>query len=337
MCGRFIFALTSLALVTYLCSPTESWGQFKMGGGGGSMGFMFRDPGSSFNFMAKGRNFFLISETRGLRDPLTQFAQERGITNGQINREQFMVFSEMMKAKYGMGSGGPGGGPGGFKPFPPPSSGASQPMGTTSPVAAPAGPNPADALNQFAESEFKRRDKNGDGFLNMDEMSDGLKAELGRWDASRDNLINMEEYKAYFVARFQAGRRGGDNDGPAADPVAIIIEEEELDRRPTVFRAGKLPKELPAWFQELDADKDGQVSLYEWRKGSKKFDEFPGWDRNNDGFLTAEETLFKQRQTQTASAQIDAAGPAANRPPTPADDGKKGRFNGFKFQFKRPQ
>jgi Ca2+-binding EF-hand superfamily protein len=54
---------------------------------------------------------------------------------------------------------------------------------------------------------------------------------------------------------------------------------------------GGLPTNLPAWFKELDKDKDGQISLYEWRKGGKTGEEFRKYDLNEDGFVTPEEVL----------------------------------------------
>jgi hypothetical protein len=68
-------------------------------------------------------------------------------------------------------------------------------------------------------------------------------------------------------------------------------QKEEVTRRPTVYRAGKLPKELPSWFQKLDLDGDGQVSLYEWKRAGRAVKEFVEMDQNGDGFLTAEEVL----------------------------------------------
>src|SRR5262249_29122254 len=70
----------------------------------------------------------------------------------------------------------------------------------------------------------------------------------------------------------------------------------------------KLPKELPNWFKQLDANRDGQVALYEWYKGGKDIDEFREWDRNDDGFITAEEALYKQRLVQIASAASTSDG-----------------------------
>src|SRR5947207_2826968 len=51
--------------------------------------------------------------------------------------------------------------------------------------------DPYEMMNRMADDEFRRRDINGDGFLNLDEMPDGIKNELARWDINRDGLIDM--------------------------------------------------------------------------------------------------------------------------------------------------
>jgi len=153
-------------------------------------------------------------------------------------------------------------------------------------------------MNQMIEADFNMRDRNGDGFLNQDEMPAQLRAELGKWDTNRDNLISLDEYKYFYTT---TRMQGGGGRGQADSVATIIIEEEDLDTRPDVWRAGKLPKELPTWFKELDTDRDGQVALYEWRRGGMDIDEFGDWDRNNDGYITPEEALYKQRLIQIAS------------------------------------
>jgi hypothetical protein len=98
-----------------------------------------------------------------------------------------------------------------------------------------------------------------------------------------------------------------------------IIEMEDLDTRPAVPRAGKLPKGLPDWFKKLDVNKDGQVALYEWHRGGRDIEEFREWDRNDDGFITAEEALYKQRLVQIASARSESD----------SDDGPAPAMKGF--------
>ena len=75
------------------------------------------------------------------------------------------------------------------------------------------------------------------------------------------------------------------------------------EQRPVVLRYGKMPKELPSWFNELDTDKDGQVGMYEWRSDSRVVSEFMAMDLNGDGLLTAEEYLrFKNPVSNTATS-----------------------------------
>jgi hypothetical protein len=82
---------------------------------------------------------------------------------------------------------------------------------------------------------------------------------------------------------------------PTVSAKITVRDEMDLDARPLVYRPGKLPNELPAWFTDLDTNNDGQISLPEWRKAGKSIAEFQQWDRNNDGFITPSEALAKQR------------------------------------------
>jgi hypothetical protein len=165
------------------------------------------------------------------------------------------------------------------------------------------------------EGLFRQLDQNGDGVLNTDEMPEGLKAEREKWDANHDGVIDLMEFQAYFQSRVQrallenqnnpTNGRGGQG---SPDP------QEEKYSPPVVYHAGKLPKGLPSWFQQLDADNDGQVGLYEWKLSGRPIEEFLAMDRNDDGFLTAEEVLRYVAHAQDrserglgAQASLDAS------------------------------
>jgi Ca2+-binding EF-hand superfamily protein len=59
---------------------------------------------------------------------------------------------------------------------------------------------------------------------------------------------------------------------------------------------GTLPEGLPPWFKEVDTDQDGQISLREWLDAGKPLDEFRDYDLNEDGFITAQEVLRKEKK-----------------------------------------
>jgi hypothetical protein len=189
-------------------------------------------------------------------------------------------------------------------------------------------PKTVDVLRQRAEPDFNLRDRNGDGFLNQDEMPDELKAELSKWDTNRDNLIDIDEYKYYFGA--QRERRRQDRNQPSTPSANVIIrEEDDLDARPTVLRVGKLHdvKELPGWFFTLDTDKDGQVALWEWRRAGKDLDEFRAWDRNDDGYITPEEAIYRQHVSPpVAVIQAPAARSDAGAAPSDIASGPPRNF-----------
>lgn len=317
MRNAILSGLAVFALVTLVFSP--AWGQFPPGGrtggfGGGGMPFGGgnSDPNRIFDFLAKGRPYFLLTETQRLREPLTQYLKERGVSNGQVTRELFAQFNEQqMKA---MSGGGVPFRPGGF----PAAGGFTVPGGgmfSASPSGLTPGFDPGrdrrgggqfDSMTRWADDEFNRRDSNGDAVLNLDEMPDAIKNDLVRWDSNHDNLLDRDEYRGFFLARLQGG---GDGRRGMANPVTIILEEE-FDKRPTVLRAGKLPKDLK-WFEDLDLDSDGQVAMWEWRKAGKNMDDYANHDRNEDGFITPEEALrmtVARAQTNDEDGDGDRAG-----------------------------
>ncbi|MCI0681565.1 MAG: hypothetical protein L0Y71_05640 [Gemmataceae bacterium] len=275
--------------------PFGGGGQFGGGGGRSPFGGGGSDPNRIFDMLARGRPYFLVTETQRLRDPLTQYLRERGITNGQVTRELFAQYNEQQMKALSGGTARPGGfsTPGGFMV-----PGGFQAPGNLMAIPSASGPGgdrdrdrdrrgsgSYSSMTRWADDEFNRRDANGDDVLNTDEMPDAIKNDLVRWDANHDNLIDRDEHRGYFVARLQ----NGDGRGGLANPVTIIIQEE-FDSRPTVLRAGKLPKELK-WFEQLDTDGDGQVAMFEWRKAGKSMDDYATLDRNEDGFITPEEAL----------------------------------------------
>jgi len=265
------------------------FGGGRFGGGGGQF-----DPGAIFDRMSGGKDVLVRTD---ITNPWQQqsfdaIARSLGITNGQLTRQQYIDGSQQLRQQWAGGGGGQRGGRG------------------------QAGGGPGGNPDALAETMFKRLDKNGDGFLSYDEMTDELKAERDKWDTDKNGLIDLNEYKAYFRARMQQIRTdngwgqnqgGGGGNDQLLPPQLMPAEEEEVPKR-VVYRAGKLPAGLPAWFQQLDTDKDGQIGLYEWKASGRPLADFFAMDANGDGFLTVEEVLSYEKKNNGGGAQVAANG-----------------------------
>jgi hypothetical protein len=242
------------------------------------------DPDSIFNMMAKGSDSIIIANSGMLQPQLQNWAWQNGNTSGVISREEFSTFmmNQMKGAGFtGFGAGGKMGG-GNFD------------------------------ADQAATQRFLKLDKDGNGYLTEDQIPATIKATWRQYDFNKNGVLDLDEYKVLF-----ADMVGGGNGGKAGlGALGAVIEEEEWDKRPTVFRAGKIPKGLlPDWFEYCDKDGDGQVGLYEWRKNSgKSIAEFQIMDRNGDGLLTAEEVLaYMKAQMGISGSLADGTMMAMNK------------------------
>jgi hypothetical protein len=242
-----------------------------------------------------------------------RMVQRLGVTNGQLTREQVV---NMMRQQQGQGGQTA---PGGMPASTGDAQGGAQ-GGGRGRWGSPEG------IASMAESRFRQLDTNQDGFLNNDEMPEELQAERDKWDTDKNGLIDLTEYRAYFQARVQqfmvdrnaAGRQGwqgwqGGWQGPWGAPNALPepAPAEPEERKPVVYRTGKLPKELPAWFQDADEDKDAQIGLYEWKAKGWPIQKFLEMDRNGDGFLTVTEVLryeAEQKKTSNGTGNDDSRG-----------------------------
>lgn len=262
------------------------------------------DHGQWFDQLSRGRPVwkrYKITNPR-MERLFDKMASQLGVTDGEITRQQFIQAAPQVMAQWrggraqgGLSSVGSSGSP-------------------TSPTPTPGGPstgtNP-DKQNARVEGLFRWLDRNGDGVLSSDEMPETLRGEFDKWDTNKDGFIDLSEFKAYSQARLEQRRTDWAALHPGSPPsdnrpgAATASPQQPEGNKPVVYRAGKLPKELPAWFEELDTDHDGQVGLYEWKASGRPISEFLAMDRNNDGFLTVAEVL-------KASATANQAAPAGS-------------------------
>jgi EF hand len=148
--------------------------------------------------------------------------------------------------------------------------------------------------NEDADKAFRVLDKDGNGELEGDEMTAPLKEEKVKTDADSNGRISKTEYRDYFRRKVTVkadailAKSGDQGRGPNGKPGAAN---------------GKGANGLPDWFTALDLDKDGQISLYEWRKGGKDMAAYTAMDLNGDGLLTRDEYLRYVRMKQIDDAQ----------------------------------
>ncbi len=272
-----------LGLMLVLLGPSRGISQFPGGSGGSGRG-LFGDPAAFFDKMSGGKDV-VTKDT--LANPFFAkifdgLAEKMGVTNGVITRDQYLAFVQQQGAGAKTG-GAPGATPGAAPDGGPGRGGFRGGMG-----------GGAAELEAMAESWFRRLDSRGAGVLTYDEMPDNLKLEREKWDTNHDGVIDLNEFKDWVKAVF-AQRMS--NSGSGTGNTVVIKsgdhhDDEEDEPKPTVFRAGKLPPGLPAWFKQIDTDGDGQITMAEWRAAGKSIDEFQKIDRNGDGFLTIAEVMY---------------------------------------------
>ncbi len=144
----------------------------------------------------------------------------------------------------------------------------------------PVGANAPDP-NEDADKVFRVLDRDGNGELDREEFTSGLKDDKLRTDADGNGRITKEEYRDYFDRKVTT---------KVATTIAVN-KGDSLVRGPDGKARPGPGNGLPDWFRTLDTDKDGQIALHEWRKGGKVLTLYTEMDLNADGLLTRDEYL----------------------------------------------
>jgi hypothetical protein len=181
----------------------------------------------------------------------------------------------------------------------------------------PLGAVPPSVQASQAEKLFRKLEASGDGLLSPAELPDALRSEHARWDANRDGFIDPDEYWAYYQGRLRLLSEGVASGQIQLKPGLVPLGPDRIPAargapRPAIYRAGQLPPGLPDWFMKTDADGDGQLGLYEWKKSGRPLEQFVALDRNDDGFVTLAE-LMRHLAEQPRDRPAGASSPASRR------------------------
>ena len=294
------FSLLALVIVVMFADPGQSQppgGGGRGGFGGGGFGGGPPDPDQIWGFMSQGKDTIDLNQNARVKSSMERNGDPIP-PNGILTKDQFKANYARRLAQGGGGMGGGRGGQGGAAP-------AAVQVQPGQPAFGGGGAGGAPGGADWIETRFRESDKNKDGFITMDEASDRLKPGFAQADKNGDGKLDLTEYKGYVAERMGGGPGGvaqspqfqqPQQDGnPGFAPSRPSRREEEDTPRVSVARYGKLPKEVPAFFTEMDDDRDGMIGLYEWRRHGRKSAEFVEMDLNADGYLTADEWLRYNR------------------------------------------
>jgi len=146
-----------------------------------------------------------------------------------------------------------------------------------------------------AQRVLRGLDRNNDGVLDAEELqrTQRLRNEIPRWDANKDNRIDLDELRAVLEAYSRERLTGpAPPRPPSGDAQSTQPQGEGNPNLPdpnAVYRPGRLPLGLPDWFASLDVDNDAQIALHEWKGMALEL--FVTIDRNGDGIITVGEIL----------------------------------------------
>jgi len=170
----------------------------------------FGDPGERFDGMDKDKKGYInISDIPWGKEAAELYAKDKGITNGQLTREQYIAYSAVAREYFGKL------GPDAFKKGKGNKGGGTDQKGANTTPEAPKGPKvtvgDASDVDRIAEEQFRKFDTNGDGFLNEEEIMKNtkkLREDWKKWDENKDSLISLGEYKKILQRNHQEAQRG---------------------------------------------------------------------------------------------------------------------------------
>jgi len=193
---------------------------------------------------------------------------------------------------------------------------------------------------------FKKYDRDGDDQLDRRELRRGnWFDDPTAYDQNRDGRLSKREMAVRYARRRLRELANHDKEKEREkrkekERARKASREQEEDSEDSVNRRGfyrfltaheRLPKDVPGWFREKDADTDGQVSMAEYWSESdlSSIDAFNKLDWNGDGYITPRESMGRMSRgggdSESASLMGEAgtSGAGKSQEVTAADGAAK--------------
>ena len=182
---------------------------------------------------------------------------------------------------------------------------------------------PAD--EREAKERMARYDRNRDGFLEKNELSDRMDGNPMDFDRNGDGKLSLAEFSYRYARRRvaevevrEAQARSRQRDESSRDGGrSKEIEDTYGDRQSFRVSISHSDDGLPGWFGELDRDADGQVVMAEYasRWSDDLAREFFEFDINNDGVITKKEclTAVESGATRGSGTNLSAGSATSSR------------------------
>ncbi len=207
---------------------------------------------------------------------------------------------------------------------------APEPVGGFGPAAEMWAVRTTEEDEERAARTIRRYDRNRNGQLDGREMR-RLSGNPLDFDRNGDENLSPQELAVHYarqrVAEEEAREQNrGDDRGDRPEEHRESDAPDPYNGRNSfrVVSIRELPEGVPGWFEDKDADGDGQVAMAEYadKWSNDLVEEFMAWDANGDGMVTVDEVLrgVESGLSSTAASSRGSSARGSDRASVRASD-----------------
>ncbi len=135
-------------------------------------------------------------------------------------------------------------------------------------------PQSGSDANEEVDRVFRVLDRNGDGVLELEELTTKLREVRVRVDIDGNGRIDKDEYRTHYQTQVIAGAE------------AMAARDSRDKKSDPKSAASTTTNDFQQILTVADTDKDGQIALHEWRKAGRPIEVFMKMDLDEDGLMT---------------------------------------------------